>query len=206
MRPLRTWCHMLGVWDTHCCDRELRQFMLCVTLSATPRTVTHACYFVGAVNDGRLPQWKAAGMRLPAVRQAGNKMGVSARGLAVAPPSSPGPTHLGSLMRLGLVPFPCGTSTCRNLRSWAAGVRNPPAGFHEAIVPAHPHGCSNLYGTAFNRILAAALNAENPIPGHGLAPPWARLQLVGPSCYCYFPLCTAAIRKASISFSISRLT
>jgi hypothetical protein len=31
------WCHVLGAWDAPCCDRELRQWKLCVTFSASPR-------------------------------------------------------------------------------------------------------------------------------------------------------------------------
>jgi hypothetical protein len=41
MRPLRTSCHLLGVGDTRCRDKELRQWMLCVTFSASPLKVTH---------------------------------------------------------------------------------------------------------------------------------------------------------------------
>jgi hypothetical protein len=34
--------HMLGLGDWRCSDNELRQWMLCVTFSASPKTVTHA--------------------------------------------------------------------------------------------------------------------------------------------------------------------
>ena len=38
----RRWCHMLGVDNTRCSDKELRQWSLCVTFSASPKKVTHA--------------------------------------------------------------------------------------------------------------------------------------------------------------------
>lgn len=42
MRPLRTRRHVLGAGNAPCRDKELRQWMPCVTFSASPRTVTHA--------------------------------------------------------------------------------------------------------------------------------------------------------------------
>lgn len=33
---------MLGVGEIRCCDKGLRQWAVCVTLSAAPKTVTHA--------------------------------------------------------------------------------------------------------------------------------------------------------------------
>ena len=41
LRPLRTRCHMLGVGEIRCCDKRLRQWAVCVTFSAAPKTVTH---------------------------------------------------------------------------------------------------------------------------------------------------------------------
>jgi hypothetical protein len=35
-------CHVLGVGGTRCCDKGLRPWMLGVTFSASPKTVTHA--------------------------------------------------------------------------------------------------------------------------------------------------------------------
>ena len=39
---MRTRCHMLGVGEIRCCDKRLRQWAVCVTFSAAPKTVTHA--------------------------------------------------------------------------------------------------------------------------------------------------------------------
>jgi hypothetical protein len=70
---------MLGVGEIRCCDKRLRQWAVCVTLSATPKTVTHAwknaafnavlCIRVGCKNDCRRDT--SAGQRI-------RKMGVSA--------------------------------------------------------------------------------------------------------------------------------
>jgi hypothetical protein len=51
---------VLGAWDAPCWDRELRQWKLCVTFSASPMTVTHAWKELRAgrrlVMVGELPQ------------------------------------------------------------------------------------------------------------------------------------------------------
>jgi hypothetical protein len=54
------WCHVLGAWDAPCYDKELRQWKLCVTFSASPMTVTHAWEELRVGADwfvvGELPQ------------------------------------------------------------------------------------------------------------------------------------------------------
>ena len=64
-------CHVLGVGEYACCDRELRQSWLCVTFSASPKTVTHAC--AGALAQSCFKTSCCAGV---AARNAGSASGL----------------------------------------------------------------------------------------------------------------------------------
>jgi hypothetical protein len=80
LRPLRTRCHMLGVGEIRCCDKRLRQWAVCVTLSAAPKTVTHAwrnAAFNAVLYIGVAVRMIAAGDTTAGQRI--RKMGVSAR-------------------------------------------------------------------------------------------------------------------------------
>ena len=60
-RPLRTWRHVLGAGNAPCRDKELRQWMPCVTFSASPRTVTHAsrrCALAQSVSSAGGRTWE----------------------------------------------------------------------------------------------------------------------------------------------------
>ena len=76
-------CHMLGVGDTSCWDKDLRQWVLCVTFSASPAKVTHAWRGeVGAVCCQQVlhperPQERGCRPEMPGNGE--EKVGISAR-------------------------------------------------------------------------------------------------------------------------------
>lgn len=62
---MQTRCHVLGVGDTRCRDKELRQWIACVTLSASPLRVTHAYCLLAQVTSARIAAVDNRWMRLP---------------------------------------------------------------------------------------------------------------------------------------------
>lgn len=114
---MQTLRHMLGVWDMHCMDKELRQWLLCVTFSASPMTVTHAqrrmpwrSFFVGRGIAAEVNCRRDAAATQVGWASRGGMMGVSARAMSQGPQPLMGCTALPGPKPFGVSATQTGTT------------------------------------------------------------------------------------------------